>query len=149
LCIKEYDEYVVMVYEDGTALKVAVSALIDKKDRVKYKRKSGKVIFACPAKGSDLLLTATLSDNAHHKHYRLDKLSRVKEKKMTEGGELLTSMANEGVVLCDVLPAECAERLPKIFDLKPTQQGNFLDNDWCKMERENLQQILGVEHVIL
>jgi hypothetical protein len=39
--------------------------------------------------------------------------------------------------------------MPKIFDLKPTQQGNFLDNDWCKMERENLQKVLGAENVIL
>jgi hypothetical protein len=148
LCIREDDEYIVLVYEDGSALKVAASAIADKKDRVKYKRKNAKVVFACPARSTDLLLTATLGDNGH-KHYRLDKLSRVREKKITEGGELLTSMTNAGVVLCDILPADCADRMPKIFDLKPTQQGNFLDNDWCKMERENLQKVLGAENVIL
>lgn len=71
LCIKEEDEYIVLAYDNAKIIRVPVSQIIDKKERVKYKRNKNKVVFACPVKRSELIYTEVKGPNDNN-YMRLD-----------------------------------------------------------------------------
>lgn len=127
LCIKEDDEYIVVAYDNAKIIRVPVTQVIDKKERVKYKRNKNKVVFACPVKRSELIYTEVKGPNDNN-YMRLDDILRIKEGKITDGGERFSVVDNDGLVRCEILSTEHKEPLEKIYNLKPTQLGHILYN---------------------
>ena len=143
LCIKEEDEYIVLAYDNAKIIRVPVSQIIDKKERVKYKRNKNKVIFACPVKRSELIYTEVKGPNDNN-YMRVDDVLKIKEGKITDGGERLSVVENDGLVRCEILSSEHKEPLDKIYDLKTTQLGHILNNTWCAKESEYIQNLLNI-----
>lgn len=105
LCIKEDDEYIVVAYDNAKIIRVPVTQVIDKKERVKYKRNKNKVVFACPVKRSELIYTEVKGPNDNN-YMRLDDILRIKEGKITDGGERFSVVDNDGLVRCEILSTE-------------------------------------------
>ena len=143
LCIKEEDEYIVLAYDNAKIIRVPVSQIIDKKERVKYKRNKNKVVFACPVKRSELIYTEVKGPNDNN-YMRVDDVLKIKEGKITDGGERLSVVENDGLVRCEILSSEHKEPLDKIYDLKTTQLGHILNNTWCAKESEYIQNLLNI-----
>lgn len=142
LCIKEEDEYIVLAYDNAKIIRVPVSQIIDKKERVKYKRNKNKVVFACPVKRSELIYTEVKGPNDNN-YMRLDDILRIKEGKITDGGERFSVVDNDGLVRCEILSSEHKEPLEKIYNLKATQLGHVLNNPWCAKETEYILNLIG------
>ena len=142
LCIKEDDEYIVVAYDNAKIIRVPVTQVIDKKERVKYKRNKNKVVFACPVKRSELIYTEVKGPNDNN-YMRLDDILRIKEGKITDGGERFSVVDNDGLVRCEILSTEHKEPLEKIYNLKPTQLGHILYNTWCAKETEYILNLIG------
>lgn len=74
---------------------------------------------------------------------RLDDILRIKEGKITDGGERFSVVDNDGLVRCEILSTEHKEPLEKIYNLKPTQLGHILYNTWCAKETEYILNLIG------
>ena len=142
LCIKEEDEYIVLAYDNAKIIRVPVSQIIDKKERVKYKRNKNKVVFACPVKRSELIYTEVKGPNDNN-YMRVDDILKIKEGKITDGGERFSVVDNDGLVRCEILSSEHKEPLDKIYNLKATQLGHVLNNPWCAKETEYILNLIG------
>lgn len=135
----EADGFLVMVFENGSVLRVAMNELLDKKLEKEYKRYGQeKVFFACPAPKDSAVLTI-MSDVQHRPSYRLDDVKNVKSGNMLAKGEHLSVVATTGVLQCDIIPAGKIERLKRIYNLKSTQIGVNLNVYWGGNELQELE----------
>lgn len=140
----EADGFLVMVFESGSVLRIAMNELLDKKLEKEYKRYGQeKVIFACPAPKDSAILTV-MSDVQHRPSYRLDDVKNVKSGNMLAKGEHLSVVATTGVLLCDIVSAGQIERLKRIHNLKSTQIGVNLNVYWGGNELQELEA-MGIE----
>ena len=130
-----------MAYDNAKIIRVPVSQIIDKKERVKYKRNKNKVVFACPVKRSELIYTEVKGPNDNI-YMRVDDILKIKEGKITDGGERLSVVDNYGLVRCEILSSEHKEPLDKIYNLKATQLGHVLNNPWCAKESEYISRLI-------
>ena len=142
LCIRNEDEYLVIVYENGNMIKVPISQLVDKKERTSYKRNTSRVFFACPAKSSSMIYSEVVGIHGGN-YIRLDDVTRIKEGKITDAGERLSLVDNDGVVKCEILPSGDHSALRKIYNLKPTQLGHLSDTKWCSEAYEYIQKLIN------
>lgn len=137
----EADGYVVMVYESGSVVKTPMNELLDKTERQKYKRcKSEKLIFACPCTSKDALFTIVKDANGNG-CYRLDDVANLKTGRMVDKGETLSTVANYGIVICDIIPAQYTSNFKHIHNLKNTTLGNMLTMQWGKEELVTLDKL--------
>lgn len=137
----EADGFLVMVFENGSVLRIAMNELLDKKLEKEYKRYGQeKVIFACPAPKDSAVLTV-MNDVQHRPSYRLDDVKNVKSGNMLAKGEHLSVVATTGVLQCDIIPTGKIERLKRIYNLKPTQIGVNLNVYWGGSELQELEAI--------
>ena len=74
---------------------------------------------------------------------RVDDVLKIKEGKITDGGERFSVVDNDGLIRCEILSSEHKKPLDKIYDLKTTQLGHILNNTWCTKESEYIQDLIG------
>ena len=94
-------------------------------------------------KRSELIYTEVKGPNDNN-YMRVDDVLKIKEGKITDGGERLSVVENGGLVRCEILSSEHKEPLDKIYDLKTTQLGHILNNTWCAKESEYIQNLLNI-----
>lgn len=141
LCIRENEEFLVLVYETGEMIRVPVSQIVNRKDRAIYKRNESKVVFASPAKSTDLIFSEV--KGPHEKKYvRVDDVMRIKEGKITDCGERLSLVENYGVIRCELFDCCHNSALKKVYNLKSTQLGHISDTDWCKETSNYIENLL-------
>lgn len=75
-------------------------------------------------------------------YMRVDDILKIKEGKITDGGERLSVVDNDGLVRCEILSSEHKEPLDKIYNLKATQLGHVLNNPWCAKESEYISRLI-------
>lgn len=139
----EKDGYIILVYKSGRIVKVPVSELLDKTLRKSYKRSDAEeLFFACPAKEDDALLTIVTDNNDNH-CYRLDDIANLREGNMSDKGELLSNVYLKSVVQCEIIPKKHIGDLKKIHNLRSTNLGNMLTEQWAPKELATLRK-LGV-----
>lgn len=135
----EADGFLIIVFESGNVLRVAMSDLLDKKLEKEYKRYGQeKVIFACPAHKDSAVLTI-MSDVQHRPSYRLDDVKNLKSANMLAKGDALSVVATTGVLQCDIIPAGKIDCLKRIYNLKSTQIGVNLNVYWGGSELQELE----------
>jgi hypothetical protein len=131
----------VMVYESGCVVKTPMNELLDKTERQKYKRcNSEKLVFACPCTPKDALFTI-MKDTNGNECYRLDDVANLKTGRMVDKGESVSTVANYGVVICDIIPAQYTSNFKHIHNLKNTTLGNMLTMQWGKEELTTLDKL--------
>lgn len=133
---------ILLAYDNARLIRVPIAQIIDKKERVQYKRNKNKVVFACPAKKTDIIYTEVKGPNDNN-FIRVDDVLKIKEGKITDGGERISVVDNDGLVRCEILSSEHKEALNKIYDLKTTQLGHILNNTWCAKESEYILKLLN------
>ncbi|OUP09630.1 hypothetical protein B5F34_06140 [Mediterranea sp. An20] len=144
LAVKTDEKYIILVYETGEVLKVPVAELMDKRKRTPYKRcQRSRLFFACPSASDDALLYG-VTNNTGQVYLRLDEVSGLKEGKMMDLGEQLTTVEHLGVVQCEIMKPVHIPSLKKIYNLRKTQIGNVLSSQWGYEELEYLKKI-GIE----
>ncbi len=137
----EADGYMVMVYESGCVVKTPMNELLDKAERQKYKRcNSEKLVFACPCTPKDALFII-MKDTNGNECYRLDDVANLKTGRMVDKGESVSTVANYGVVICDIIPAQYTSNFKHIHNLKNTTLGNMLTMQWGKEELTTLDKL--------
>ena len=130
LAVRDEDEYIIIVYKDGSVVRVPVSELVDKTPFNHYKRYSGEdVFFACPVRSSDALLSI-VTDDRGNECYRLDDVTLVKEGSMSSAGEPMSTVQADALVLCDVIPAKHKPDFKKVHNLRETKIGNICFAGW-------------------
>ncbi len=141
LVIRTGEEYVVLVYENGEALKVPVSEILDKKFNSKYKRcKCSRLVFACPAKGTDALLWS-VRNSSGLRCLRLDDVALLKRGTMSDFGEPVSTVENMGVVQCEIIASKHFHNLKKIHNMRKTQIGGILSEEWGQEELAYLRKL--------
>lgn len=135
------DEYIVVVYESGNTLRIPVTQIIDKKEHAKYKRAKETVVFACPARKDEMLLTEVKDLNGRN-IFRLDDILNLREGVFSDRGEQLSTVEHGEVVRCDVLPLQHKEHLRKIHNMRITQLGNCLESNWGQDMHNYLKKLL-------
>ncbi len=135
----EADGYLVIVFESGRILRVAVGDLLDKKLNKEYKRYAQeKVVFASPARKDDALLTV-MSDAPDRSSYRLDDVRNLKEGNMLAKGDFISVAVVAKVIQCDIVPADKKRLFKRIYNQKFTSVGPNLNVYWGKDELLELE----------
>lgn len=140
LAIRENEEFVILVYENGNAVRVPVSQLLDKMNKGVYKTHAARILFACPVHRTDLLMTESRKYDGST-YVRIDEVTLVKEGKITDGGERLSTVDYEGAADCEILSAGHAAHLKKLMGLRDTHIGHCRNNTWCREEMEYLNKV--------
>ena len=141
LSVQQTDEYVILVYKSGRIVKVPVGELMDKAMRKTYKRSdTEELFFACPAKADEALLTI-MKDNSDNDCYRLDDIANLREGNMSDKGELLSNVYLKSVVQCEIIPKKHIGDLKKIHNLRSTNLGNVLTEQWAPKELKTLRKL--------
>lgn len=136
----EVSGYIVLVYKSGRIIRVPVSELLDKTCRKVYKRNSDdELIFACPANVDDALLMI-VKDGNDHTCYRLDDVEKLRIGNMSDKGEPLTDLYLKEVVACDIIPKQHIPDFKKIHNLRETNLGNQLTEEWAPREMAALRK---------
>lgn len=141
VCVRNNEDYIILGYENGHLIRVPIAQITDKKEMTRYKRNKEKVIFACPAKKTDLLYYEIAGPN-NNVYMRLDDVMKIKEGKITDGGETISTVEHNGLLRCELLSSEHGTPLRKIYNLNPTILGHIVNNSWCKKESEYIQSLL-------
>ena len=84
---------ILLAYDNARLIRVPIAQIIDKKERVQYKRNKNKVVFACPAKKTDIIYTEVKGPNDNN-FIRVDDVLKIKEGKITDGGERISVVLN-------------------------------------------------------
>ena len=137
--------FIVLVYKSGRVIKVPVSELLDKTCRKVYKRNNAdELVFACPALADDALLTI-VKDSNDNDCYRLDDVQNIRTGNMADKGEPMTSIYTKQVSVCEIIPKEHIPDMKKIHNLRDTNLGNMLTEEWAPREM-NAMRKLGIIH---
>lgn len=130
LAVRDEDEYIIIVYKDGSVVRVPASELVDKTPFNHYKRYTGEeILFACPVRPNDGLLTIVTDDHGNE-CYRMDDVTLIKEGNMSSPGESLSSVQCSSVVLCDIITNKHKPNFKKVHNLRETKLGNACCAGW-------------------
>lgn len=141
LAVHDEDEYIIIVYKSGKMVRVPVNGLKDKIPYKHYKRYNGEeVIFACPVRPDDALLSI-VTDDHDNEHYRLDDATVIKEGNMSSPGESVSSVQSSSVVLCDIIGKKNLPSFKKIHNLRETKLGNVCCAGWGNEVIEAIQRL--------
>ena len=122
-------------------VRVPVNGLKDKIPYKHYKRYNGEeVIFACPVRPDDALLSI-VTDDHDNEHYRLDDATLIKEGNMSSPGESVSSVQSSSVVLCDIIGKKNLPSFKKIHNLRETKLGNVCCAGWGNEVIEAIQRL--------
>ena len=116
LAVFEEDKYIVMVYENGNAVKVLVSDITNKNEGSLYARNiQSKLFFASPASQQEALCTRTMNKKQEFL-LRVDKVEYLTGGDMNDSGEPLMSVKNFGnIVQCEIIGENVIENLDNAF----------------------------------
>lgn len=119
----ETDGYLVMVYDNGEVVKIAMREMTDKRPGQDYNYGSGnRLIFACPAAKTDGLFLI-IRDNKDIVSYRVDRVSEIVEDNANSTGERLFEMPFKQILLCEIVPQEKFVQLADGMNLNSRQVG--------------------------
>jgi hypothetical protein len=82
-----------------------------------------------------------MKDTNGNECYRLDDVANLKTGRMVDKGESVSTVANYGVVICDIIPAQYTSNFKHIHNLKNTTLGNMLTMQWGKEELTTLDKL--------
>lgn len=136
----ELSGYMVIVYESGRAMKVPIKNIVDKDASQIYKRYDGEnVVFACPCHADDALMM--VCDQYGKKLIRVEHLSNIVEDSLQGKGEVLFTGEINGVIQCDIIPADKIGAMNKLVDRGSRNVGDDIDSQRLIDERAVLAEI--------
>lgn len=136
----ELSGYMVIVYESGRVMKVPVKNIVDKDANQIYKRYDGEnVVFACPCHADDALMM--VCDQYGKRLIRVEHLSNIVEDSLQGKGELLFTGEINGVIQCDIIPADKIGAMNKLVDRGSRNVGDDIDSQRLIDERAVLAEI--------
>lgn len=119
----EAEGCLVLVYENGNVVKVDMAQLLKNKEWQHYQRyNETNLIFACPARPNDAIITASV-DRQNRKVIRVDSLNTINSQRITAKGATLMDVDVKRNCLYDIIPSEFTHAFEKVSTTARTSAG--------------------------
>ncbi|MDE7465957.1 MAG: ATP-binding protein [Muribaculaceae bacterium] len=140
----EKDGALLIVYEDGSVLKVPVDQMLKRPTDQHHKCFSDKKpVFISPARKSDALLSI-YEDGAGRHLYRLDDIANIPDSRVNEQATPLVDVEVPRVVGCEIIPSAYHADLKRMHNQKRTTLGFQISGSYGQIENEILSK-LGIK----
>lgn len=99
----EVNEWLVLVYKDGTVAKTSLKDLLGRQRGKIFKRFNGELYYASIATDKDSLVLGLL-DSKDQRFLRFDDISTIEETNITKRGNAIVEISYSGIHYCEIIP---------------------------------------------